>query len=264
MASAGASRLPCQGVLHLREGVRRTGGSSTAVGRCVPSPPTPCGPSMRSVAGGEAGSGRQANVRAWLEAIAAVVAALAAVLAIVITQKSSEPELIGAGGQPSDSADPGTPVPGSDQVTAADAVRSFFITDNGAGCVDILARNDLEPGRVALLGCTVAGGDVKVDLAKFDSTASLSTYFARIQMAVGDEGELQDWSLGGEGQPRTGSTLEFIARGGKATILWTYDAHGMAAMASRDDGDQVALNRWWATFGALVEDEVVSEVKAGR
>lgn len=140
----------------------------------------------------------------------------------------------------------------------------LFVADNGAGCIDILDTQASERGRTGLLGCTVSRGDVRVDLGLFDSAASLAAYFARTREAVGDGGRFKNWNLGGAGSPVTGSTLEFIAKGGRATILWTYNARGMYGFASRNDGDQAELNKWWASIGSFVEDSVAAEVIAGR
>lgn len=128
-------------------------------------------------------------------------------------------------------------------IGAVEAMRSFFVTDNGGACVNITDTVDSEPGRLAVLGCTVAGGEVRLDLSQFDNSNTLSHYFSRIRSAVGVDGVVKPWHLGGSDTPTTGSTLEFIDREGRATILWTYDAHGMAAMASRSDDNQAELNR---------------------
>lgn len=80
----------------------------------------------------------------------------------------------------------------------------------------------------------------------------------------GNNGKLQSWSLGGTGHPETGSTLEFIAEGGRATILWTYSARGIYGIASRNDSNQSLLNSWWSSIGSFVEDDVASAVIAGR
>ena len=232
-------------------------------GTDAPGRPRESASNLLPVEEGDTG-GRGANARAWIEAGAAAVAALAAVIAIVVTQRSSPaPAPVGAAGQTVAAASV-TPIPaGTPRSTAADEVRAFFVTDNGAGCVDILDTAETEPGRVAILGCTVARGDVKVDLSKFGSPGELAAYLARITSAAGDAGEVRAWHLGGAGTPPTGSTVEFIAKGGRATILWTYDAQGMAGMASRNDGDQAALNAWWGSIGGFVEDDVAAEVIAG-
>lgn len=147
---------------------------------------------------------------------------------------------------------------------AVEKVQAFFVVDNGAGCTDITDGTTSEPRRLVLLGCTTAGGEVRVDLARFEDSGALSDYFGRMKSAVGGAGVTRDWHLGGGGTSRTGSTLEYIARGGRATVLWTYDNRGMTAMASRSDGDQAALNRWWASIGSFLEADVAPEVIAGR
>lgn len=220
----------------------------------------------------ETGSGRQANARAWIEAGAAAVAAIAAVVAIVVTRSSPSPAPVGAFGEPVSSSSAGATTtaptiastPGSPRTAAIESIQSFFVADNGAGCIDILDTQASERGRTGLLGCTVSRGDVRVDLGLFDSAVSLAAYFARTREAVGDGGRFKNWNLGGAGSPVTGSTLEFIAKGGRATILWTYNARGMYGFASRNDGDHAELNKWWASIGSFVEDSVAAEVIAGR
>ncbi|RPI33852.1 MAG: hypothetical protein EHM70_04730 [Chloroflexota bacterium] len=120
--------------------------------------------------------------------------------------------------------------------------QAFVEIDRGE-CSPVTG-SQLGADAVTALECTYSDQGIQALFMLLDSRASLDTFYDNIK-AQNPNATEDTWYYTDE-QVDIGRLLEYTDSAGEAVILWTIDQQNMVAVARRSDGNQDALNSWWA------------------